>query len=255
MEKPVREKDDVMVIDLVQLAKALWRRAWAIVFAMIICGGAAFSYAYFLVTPLYQASAMMYVNNSSVSVGSTQVDLSDLNAAQSLVETYLVILKTRGTLEEVIEVADVPYTYEQLSGMITAGAVNSTEAFEIQVTSADPQEAEKLANTIADLLPERISQIIDGSSAKIVDYAVVPSHKSSPSISRYTMIGSLLGAVISCGVIILFELFDEQIRDEDYVRETFDLPLLAAVPDLLSKSRENYYRDSGNSAAGKGENP
>lgn len=244
-----------MVIDLVQLAKALWRRAWAIVLAMIICGGAAFSYAYFLVTPLYQASAMMYVNNSSVSVGSTQVDLSDLTAAQSLVETYLVILKTRGTLEEVIEVADVPYTYEQLSGMITAGAVNSTEVFEIQVTSADPQEAEKLANTIADLLPERISQIIDGSSAKIVDYAVVPSHKSSPSISRYTMIGLLLGAVISCGVIILFELFDEQIRDEDYVRETFDLPLLAAVPDLLSKSRENYYRDSGNSAAGKGENP
>ena len=255
MEKPVREKDDVMVIDLVQLAKALWRRAWAIVLAMIICGSAAFSYAYFLVTPLYQASAMMYVNNSSVSVGSTQVDLSDLTAAQSLVETYLVILKTRGTLEEVIEAADVPYTYEQLSGMITAGAVNSTEVFEIQVTSADPQEAEKLANTIADLLPERISQIIDGSSAKIVDYAVVPSHKSSPSISRYTMIGLLLGAVISCGVIILFELFDEQIRDEDYVRETFDLPLLAAVPDLLSKSRENYYRDSGNSAAGKGENP
>lgn len=255
MEKPVREKDDVMVIDLVQLAKALWRRAWAIVLAMIICGGAAFSYAYFLVTPLYQASAMMYVNNSSVSVGSTQVDLSDLTAAQSLVETYLVILKARGTLEEVIEAADVPYTYEQLSGMITAGAVNSTEVFEIQVTSADPQEAEKLANTIADLLPERISQIIDGSSAKIVDYAVVPSHKSSPSISRYTMIGLLLGAVISCGVIILFELFDEQIRDEDYVRETFDLPLLAAVPDLLSKSRENYYRDSGNSAAGKGENP
>ncbi len=255
MEKPVREKDDVMVIDLVQLVKALWRRAWAIVLAMIVCGGAAFSYAYFLVTPLYQASAMMYVNNSSVSVGSTQVDLSDLTAAQSLVETYLVILKTRGTLEEVIEAADVPYTYEQLSGMITAGAVNSTEVFEIQVTSADPQEAEKLANTIADLLPERISQIIDGSSAKIVDYAVVPSHKSSPSISRYTMIGLLLGAVISCGVIILFELFDEQIRDEDYVRETFDLPLLAAVPDLLSKSRENYYRDSGKSPAGKGENP
>ena len=46
---------------------------------------------------------MMYVNNSSINVGSTQVDLSDLSAAQSLVETYIVILKTRGTLEQVIE--------------------------------------------------------------------------------------------------------------------------------------------------------
>lgn len=50
---------------------------------------------------------MMYVNNSSISVGSTQVNLSDLTAAQSLVETYMVILKTRGTLEEVIKEAPV----------------------------------------------------------------------------------------------------------------------------------------------------
>ena len=247
MEPIKKQNDEEMVIDLVQLAKALWHRAWAIVLAMLVVGGAAFGYAKFLITPLYQASAMMYVNNSSISVGSTQVDLSDLSAAQSLVETYLVILNTRGTLEQVIEAADLPYDYETLSKMIEAGAVNSTEVFEIQVTSADPQEAEKIANTIAELLPGRISQIIDGSSAKIVDYAVVPSHKSSPSISRYTLLGILLGAVLSCGVIVLRELFDEQIRDEDYVRDTFDLPLLAAIPDLAGKSKGDYYyrRSSG----------
>ena len=36
---------------------------------------------------------------------------------------------------------------------------------------------------------------------------------------------------------------DEQIRDEDYVRETFDLPLLAAVPDLTGKGAgDSYYK-------------
>ena len=235
------QNDNVMVIDLLQLAKALWHRAWAIILAMVVFGGAAFSYAYFLVTPLYKASAMMYVNNSSISVGSTQVDLSDLTAAQSLVETYVVILKTRGTLETVIEQADLPYSYETLSNMIEAGAVNSTEVFSIEVTSPDPGEAEKIANTIAELLPSRISQIVEGSSAKIVDYAVVPSQKASPSLSRYTLMGLLLGAVVSCGIIVLRVLFDEQIRDEEYVRDTFDLPLLAAVPDLAAKGGSNYY--------------
>ncbi|MFH7445355.1 hypothetical protein RA265_30460, partial [Pseudomonas syringae pv. tagetis] len=76
--------------------------------------------------------------------------------------------------------------YETVSDMIEAGAVNSTEVFEIQVTSADPEEAERIANCIAELLPGRISEIVEGSSVKIVDYAIVPSHKSSPSISRYT---------------------------------------------------------------------
>lgn len=246
MEKTQNSTDNEMVIDLVQLAKALWRRAWAILLAMVVFGGAAFSYAYFLITPLYKASAMLYVNNSSLSVGSTKVDLSDLNAAQSLVDTYIVILKTRTTLEEVIDAAGLSYDYETLSDMIEAGAVNSTEVFSIEVTSPDPQEAEKIANTIAELLPDRIAEIVDGSSVRIVDYAVVPSQKASPSLSRYTLLGLLLGAVISCGVIVLTVLFDEQIRDEDYVRETFDLPLLAAVPDLTAKGGGNYYyRSSG----------
>ena len=77
---------------------------------------------------------------------------------------------------------------------------------------------------------------------KIVDYAIVPSHKSSPSISRYTLLGLLLGAVVSCGIIVLLYLFDDQIRDEEYVRQTFDLPLLAAIPDLTGKnSGSSYY--------------
>ena len=51
----------------------------------------------------------------------------------------------------------------------------------------------------------------------------------------------LLGAVASCGVIVLLYLFDEQIRDEDYVRDTFQLPLLAAIPDLTGKSSGSSY--------------
>ena len=254
MEKK-NQNDTEMVIDLMQLAKALWHRAWAIILAMILFGGAAFSYACFLVTPLYQASALLYVNNSSLSVGSTEVDLSDLSAAQSLVSTYIVILKTRTTLEQVIDEAGLPYSDETLSGMIEAGAVNSTEVFSIEVTSPSPQEAEKIANTIARMLPGRISEIIDGSSARIVDYAVVPSHKASPSLSRYTLIGALLGALVSGGIIVLRVLFDEQIRDEDYIRETYDLPILAAVPDLTARSSGGSYYYSHYGSSGKEAKP
>ena len=53
---------------------------------------------------MYTASALMYVNNNSLSVGSTKVSLSysDLTAAKSLVDTYVVILNARTTLNEVI---------------------------------------------------------------------------------------------------------------------------------------------------------
>ena len=255
MEKTqqVNVNDGEVEIDLLELAKALWHRAWVIALATVVAGAAALATAFFLVTPLYKSSAMMYVNNSSISVGSTQVDLSDLTAAQSLVDTYVVILQTRGTLEQVIEQTGVPYDYEELSEMIEAEPVNSTEVFEITVTSPDPQEAELIANTIAQLLPVRIADIVEGSSVKIVDYAIVPSEKDSPSLARWTLIGLVLGFVVSCAVICFLKVFDQQIRSEDYVRDTFHLPLLAAVPDLSAKDRAGYYAYKQSSkSSGKG---
>lgn len=234
-------KEDYIEIDLLRLVRALWHRAWAIVLSMLLCGAAAFSYTYFLVTPLYKSSALMYVNNSSITVGSTSVSLSDLTASQTLVDTYIVILKTRLTLNDVIEQAELDYDYEDLREMISASPVNSTEIFEITVTSPSPSEAEKIANTIAKVLPEKISEIMDGSSVRTVDFAVRPTMKSSPSITKNVALGLIVGMILSCGVIVLLELLDEQIRDEEYLMQTYELPVLAAVPDLLKSSEASKY--------------
>ena len=228
-------------IDLLKLAKALWKRAWAIVLAAVIGGVAAFTYTKVAITPLYQAKVMLYVNNSTISFGGSAVSL-DLSTAKSLVSTYLIILKTRWTLNDVIEEADLPYSYGQLAGMISAASVNSTEIFEVVVTSPDPNEAEKIANTIGKVLPEKIGDIVDGSSVRIVDYAVVPGGQSSPNVNKNTMMGILLGIVLSCGVIVMIYLFDDTLRAEDDTTELYDLPLLATIPDLVgTKSSKPGY--------------
>lgn len=232
------QKEDYIEIDLLRLMKALWRRVWVIMLAMLVCGAAAFLYTDFFVTPLYSASALMYVNNSSINVGNTSVSLADLSASQTLVDTYIVIMKTRLTLNEVIEQAELDYTYEELRDMISAAPVNSTEIFEITVTGPDPDEAEHVANTIVKVLPEKISEIMDGSSVRTVDFAVRPTQKSSPSITKNVAVGLVIGMLLSCGAIILLELLDEQIRDEEHLTQTYELPILAVVPDLL-KSDES----------------
>lgn len=236
------EKDqDIIEIDLLALARAVWKRIWLVILAVILGSAAAFSYAAFLVTPLYEAKAMMYVNNSALSLGSTSFSISsgELSAAQSLVETYIVILKSRLNLEAVIEKAELPYTYEELEPMITAQGVNETEIFEVIVTDSNPQEAELIANTIAEVLPQKISDIVEGSSVRIVDYAVVPAYPVSPSITKITMIGFLLGGFVSVGIIVLMELLNESIRSEDYLLQTYDLPILAVIP-VIGSSNKSY---------------
>lgn len=237
------QKEEYIEIDVLRLLHALWRKSWAIILAALIFGGCTLSYTMFCVTPLYQARTLLYVNNNSFSVGDTKLSISqgELSAAQSLVDTYSVILKTRTTLEEVIEQAKLPYTYEQLFGMITAASVNSTEIFYIEVTSPKPQEAELIANTIGQVLPNKIASIVEGSSVRIVDTAVAPAHKSSPSLAKNTAMGLLLGVVLSCTLIIIAELRDNKIHDSDYLLQTYDIPVLAVIPDLLTTDKHGGY--------------
>ena len=233
-------ENEVYEIDLLKMAKLLWQHAWTIVIATILVGALAFAYSSFLITPRYESSALMYVNNSSISLGgaSFTFNASELSAAKSLVNTYAVILKTRTTLNAVIRKTGVDYTYEELYNMVSARSVDNTEIFAITVNSSDPEEAELLANTIADILPDKIGDIVEGSHVSVVDRAVVSTKKVSPSNAKNTAIGMLLGFILSCAVIILMDLFDDVIRDDDYLTQTYDIPVLGVIPDLVSRAED-----------------
>lgn len=234
---------DTVEIDLLELFFALVKKWWLIVTSMILCGIIAFSYSTLFITPLYQASAKIYVNNSSVSLDNAKLSItsSDISASQSLVDTYIVILKSRPTLEAVIEEAKLNYTYEELLKMLTAKSLDGTEVFSVTVTSSSPSESELIANTIADVLPDKISTIIDGSSARIVEFAIIPGQKVSPSITKNTLIGMVLGAVLACGVIVVLSLMDYKVHSEDYILDKYpEIPLLAKVPDINEEHGKGY---------------
>lgn len=240
----MNKENEYIQIDLLKLVEGIIRRFWIVALCMVLCGGLLFSYAAFYLTPMYQANVMVYVNNSSFSVGATSfsISASEISAARGLVETYLVILKSRTTLNEVIRLGELDYTYEQLYNMISAEAVNETEIFSVKVTSPDPYEVEHIANTIARVLPDKIASVVEGSAARIVDYAVVPSQKISPSIRKYTLIGLLMGMLLSCGAIVVVELMDDRIRSENYLLETFsNIPLLSVIPDMLEEKNGGQY--------------
>lgn len=240
--KKDKNEQEYYVLDVFGILSLLWKRLWVIILSGIIAAAVAFSYSNFLITPRYSARIMLYVNNSSFSVGSTSFSISssEISAAQSLVKTYIVVLNNRTTLEEVIQNTGVSYTYEQLSGMIDAAPINSTEVFAVRVTSTNPYEAVKIANGIAEVLPERVADIIEGASMRLVDKAVVNLNKVYPSITKYTAAGFVVGALIAAIIIVIIGLKDDSIHDDDYILNNYDFPILAKIPDINDGSEKHY---------------
>lgn len=240
MEKTQNNRDFYSV-DLVQIIKSLWKKAWIIAIATVLSGILGFCVAAFGITPKYSSSVMLYVNNGSFSVGEIlNVTNSELLGARSLVDTYIVILDNRTTYNKVIEKAGVDYTFDELEDMVVAESVNGTEVMRITVTSTDPYEAADIANAIAVVLPMRISEIIAGSSMEVVDSGAVNLKKVAPSITGFTVVGMLVGAIICVLVLVVIDMRDDTIRGEEYILQNYDYPILAKIPDLVNTDSKSY---------------
>ncbi len=233
---------DYYVIDMAHIIKVIWKKVWFVAVACILTAVLGFCLATFAITPKYASSIMLYVNNSSFDVGDLgfSISSSELTAAQSLAKTYTVLLKNRTTLNRLIEQTGVNYTWEDLYDMIESAPVNETEVMQVTVTCENPYDAREIANGIAKVLPQRVAEIVEGASMEVVDSAVVDTEKVSPSITIFTVVGFILGAIASVVILIVTALMDNTVHDEEYVINTYQYPILAKIPNLLDMGNKKY---------------
>ena len=246
-----KKDDDVVEIDLLVLIKDLWRNALVIILCALLAGAAVLGVTVLFIKPTYEATATFYVNNSSISIGSTSYSISagELSASSTLVNTYLRVLRSRTTLEEVIENAQLPYKYDELREMLSTKVEPGTATFDVTITSKSPTEAEQIVNTIAAVLPDRISEIVDGSSVRIIDYAIIPEHRAGPSYSKNLIIGCLLGGMLAAGIVAVRSVINEQnnvaIRSSDELRQRYpQTKVMAMIPDMRLSQKKGYYYSS-----------
>ncbi|MDU6855748.1 MAG: Wzz/FepE/Etk N-terminal domain-containing protein [Clostridiales bacterium] len=218
-------------ISLQEIFMILWNKVWVIILCTLIGGVAAFGISAFVLDPTYTSRVSMYVN-SNTERENTIANLNDINASQKLVSTYIEILKSDNVLSKVITETGFTYTPEQIRKMLTASAVNGTEIFEVKITTKDANEAAVIANTIAAVAPEEIIRVVKAGSVELIDEAVPATSPSSPNVLLNTIIGLMLGGVLSVLGVLVAEMLDNRIKNEDDLKKGYDFPILGTIPDL-----------------------
>ncbi len=179
----------------------------------------------------YQSGVVFYVHNTPASdaVSVNGISSGDIAASKELVDSYLVILRARETLEGILAYAQVEASAETLQKQIQAAPVNGTEFFEVLVTCPDPRQAEQIANAVAVVLPLRVSEILSGPSAKIVDSAIVSPKPQGLKDWQMGVIGFGLGFVFAVGYTCVEAMLDTTIRYPGDLEKTCGYPLLAVL--------------------------
>lgn len=225
----VQPADDT--INLKELFWTLVSRWKLILLAMMIGALLLGAYHTFLLNPVYQADASIFItNNDSV------ITVSDLQLSSELTEDYAKIIKSRTVLKEVIKELELNMDFKQLGQLVEVTNPKDSHIITITVTCGDMELCRNIANSLMNVGVERIYQVVGSSEPTVIDYSEAEAvEEITPGLANYLMKGAVFGAGLVCALIVLRFLTDTTLKTEEDIRKYLRMPVLSVVPYFEEK--------------------
>lgn len=221
-------------IDLKEFLGIFWDKKILIIFLTIIFVAAGYSYTTFLVTPMYSASTTLVLVASSKDntsdTGTETITATDVTLNSKLVSTYSELIKSNSVIRKVIENLGIITDENVLRKNIKVESVSSTELIKITVSSENPTYAEKIANEIAVVFTDTVSDIYNISNVTIVDKAEIPAQAFNINSVKNMAIFGLIGFVLSIVYILLINMLDNTVKSSEDIEKKLKLTVLASIP-------------------------
>ena len=246
----MEEKDEIIISPKIIL-EVLKKNLVFIIITVLLFSLGAFFVTNFLVKKHYTSTISLYVETVELqdSPNSAVYSLNMQNYALKLVNTYNRMLDTNTFYTKLSNELNDKYTPTELSKMISFKSDETTEVFDVKVVSESPTEAKKIADTIAEVAPETISNLKSNAKLKVCDEAQLPTKHSSPSVSRNVIIAFAIALLLSLAVSFTRYFLDKKIKYDDEMTTILDIPVLAAIPSFDSyinqKGKNGGAKDNG----------
>lgn len=242
-------EQDEDTIDLLELALGLLEH-WKLIAVTAVTGAVLMAlYTFFLVTPMYKATATIYVVSRNDSV----LNFSDLQVGSELTSDYIKVFEMWEVHEKVISNLDLDYTYTNMASMLSVTNTSDTRMLDITVTNPDPEEAAAIANEYADVGAKYISEKMKTDEPTLMSSARVPENPFSPNKAKNILLGFVVGFVLACGVVVVRILLDDTYKTAEDIRKYAGLVVLASVPmaenaqpkekNVLKRKTQRFMKD------------
>jgi len=209
------------------------RKRWKWLAASMVIGVLAALALTQTATPMYKATAEIFVAPGEVSTTGELAQGSTF--AQNRVKSYVQLIDSDLVLGPIADRFGT--TAAALSGKVAATVPTDTVLIDISVTDPSPQQAADLATAIADSFPKIAKSIepprSDGSPAvavTVVQEAAVPDTPISPKLEMNLLLGLLAGTVLGLLLMAVREMSDTRLKAERDVVAVTVSPVLGRIP-------------------------
>ena len=236
-------------LDIIELLYALKNKIKYIVITVVVFALLGLIYSKFLVTPMYKSSTTFVLSKSKDitmqsenNTNSEAITQNDITLNSKLVSTYSEIIRSKTIAKEVINSLGLDMTISEFISGVTVTSKDDTELIEITVSNSDSKLSADIANSLAEVLREKVNEIYKIDNLSVIDVAEPSDVPYNIGTIKNILLFAVIGLVLSCGVIFIIVYFDDTIKDEKDIESLLNIPVIASIPKLEDESEGGWLK-------------
>lgn len=232
-------------------------KVWIVALVTLCLIVITFLYVSQFVTPVYSASAEMFIiNTTSTSHNQSTTDWTigkqiAITSSELISGNYCSVVAEALNQNEIDTSAilgdDITFSsyYGSVFGKseITANDIRSyidisvdeeTSTITVTATTKDPMVSAIVSNVILDEYDDYINSFmnVDTIRTQVYESASIPTKPSNIHTVRSLLIAAVVGIIATCGVLVVFYIFDDKIKCPEDIQKHLNLSVLGVIPEI-----------------------
>lgn len=208
-------------IDIYSILRAWLKDWWMILTAGVLGAMIAYVMVGSAYTPSYTSSITFIVSSK----GGTN-NLSNLNAANEMTETFSEVLNSRLLKKKVQQELKLDY----LPGQISTTVVEGTNLMTLSISAPSPEHAFRIMKSVLNNYAEITDYVMDTVVLDVLEPPQVPRYPSNPVSARDMMEKyALIAMALMAGLLALIDYLKDDIKNVKEVERKLDTKLFATI--------------------------
>ena len=217
---------DNKTLDINELKHVFLKRIRLMIVCVLSVTLLASLFAMFKMKPSYEAKVKIFAGkNEQIS---SDYNKDELDNYQSLIASYIEIIKTEDFMRQVIEKSGLNLSPGQLLGGLSFSTAANAPILTISYSSSDPIIAEKVISTLSSEFEVGVKEIILNTYMKVIDSVKVVERV--PNKAKVILVGLVVGIVLSIGLALILDYLDDTVSRKEDIENLLPIPVLGVLP-------------------------
>lgn len=213
------------LIDFEELYYLFKKRWWIVILITMITTSIAIKKVSSL-QPSYYASGQVILSKSEKIM--EYYSKEELEYYSKFISTYREVIKIDGSIEKLFNKKNIEIDPNILVSGLNISQGNNIPLFTLSYTSSSNKDLKKIIDIMRDDLISRakdtISNCYPSKIGEVTVSTIYPDKKKLP------IIAFAVGVIISIGLILVLDYFDDRIVSKKQLQRILDIPILADIP-------------------------